>query len=80
MMARTINPKSLKGAIRTGLTGRMPKRFSVPAVIGEVGSVTGNPPVTFRRTLTRTGLLPLTVAMKLKRETVSCPNSLAVCS
>jgi|GEM_PF-3989472 len=69
-MPRTINPKSLKGGIRTGLTVRMPKRFSAPASIMEVGSATGNPPVTFRRPLTRTGALPLTVAMKLKRGNV----------
>lgn len=61
-----INPKSLKGGIVRGLTARMPKRFSASAVITEVGSATGNPPVNFRRALGRTGSLPLIVAMKMK--------------
>lgn len=65
-MARTINPKSLRGGVVGGLTARMPKRISAPAVISEVGSAAGNPPVNFRRAIKRTGALPLTVAMKLK--------------
>lgn len=65
-MTKRIDPKSLKGGIVGGLTARMPKRFSASAVITEVGSAAGNPPVNFRRALKRTGSLPLTVAMKMK--------------
>jgi hypothetical protein len=47
-MTKRINPKSTRGGIRLGLTARMPKRFSAPASIMEVGSATANPPVTFK--------------------------------
>lgn len=59
----TINPKSLKGGIRTGLTARMPKRFSAPVTFTEVGSAQGNPPVNFRPP--KSSSLPLLVTMKL---------------
>jgi hypothetical protein len=60
---KTINPKSTKGGIRTGLTARMPKRVSAPATITAIGSATANPPVTFRPP--RRAALPLLVTMKL---------------
>lgn len=43
-MTRRINPQTLRGGIRRGLTVKMPPRFSAPATI--MDGAQANPPVT----------------------------------